>query len=635
MIGRNYWNSSKGDPVYASEFKYIYEKNNRDNADYSKESLEEYLNLYINFKLKVRKAKEKKYDQSPQYKEELAGYRRQLADSYVIDKEVIDRIVDQIYERQRYDVGLQHILSALPAKAPDDRVRKEYDEIVNTAKVIKEGLSFEDAVERFSEDPNSASLEGDIGYVTTTLPDGYVQLEDEAYRLKVGEISGPIRTDLGWHLIKLRDKRPARGTMEVAHILLRKERNGIPLAAVDSKLNSIKAKIEAGELTFAEAAKRNSEDAKTSREGGYLGFFGIGEYEAEFEATAFGLSEDGKLSVPVETSIGWHLIKRISKRAPADKKALKARVKSQMSSGVRFDKIKAEVVENLQQEAKFKENIKALDVFVDSLDMDFFDYNWKRPKYPKLELQSYEGDTYTIQDLAAFAKQSGKLRLKAKGQRSPQELALEVYREFTNNNAIAYAESRLEERYADFRNLMREYEEGILLFEITKDNVWDMAAKDTTGLKAYFEDHKYEYKWKKRAKLVSYSLRTVDPNLVAKILNDSRTLTATGLASKYNTPEKELVMYNEEVLESGSKSLEGMVIAKGSISTPTINNGLKISTFKKIDDVIEPAPKTLKEAKGYIISDYQDVLEQQWIEELKKAYKVSLKKKTLKSLIKK
>ena len=625
----------EGDPVYASEFKYIYQKNNRDNADYSKESLEEYLELYVNFKLKVRKAKEKGYHESDQYKQELAGYRKQLADSYVIDREVIDRIADEIGERKQYDIRVKHILSALPPRADEERVRKELAEIQNTAKVIKEGLSFEEAVIRYSEDPGSAALGGDIGYLTATLPDGYIDLENAMYTLPIGKISEPFRTELGWHLVQVVDKRPARGTMEVGHILMRKERNGIPLAAVDARLTNLRSKIIKGEMTFENAARRNTEDAKTKEDGGYLGFFGIGTYEAAFEDAAFALAEDGQISEPIETSIGWHIIKRVSKRAAENKKILKAKVKNQMMNSIRFSRVKAQVVGTLQKEAGFKQNMKAIDIFIDSLDNTFFNYNWKKPMLPEIALQNYGPDQYTLRDFGTYVKESGKLRLKAKGQKSPQELALEIYKVFTSDNAISFAESRLEERYADFKNLMREYEEGILLFEITKDKVWDMAPKDTLGLKSYYEAHKNDYKWRQRANLVSYSLRTNDPNQVAMLLNDARSMTAPRLAEKYNTAEKELVMYTEDVHEVGAEPLSGLVLTKGAMSTPDINNGLKMTTFKIIESVIPPGHKTLREARGYIISDYQDILEKRWVTELKDEYKVKVKKRTLKSLIQK
>ncbi|MEL6122806.1 MAG: peptidylprolyl isomerase [Bacteroidota bacterium] len=623
----------EGEPVYTSEFTYIYEKNNRDNADYSLESLEEYLDLYINFKLKVRKAKELGYNQTEEYRQELLGYRRQLADSYVIDREVVDRIVDDVYARKQVDVHLRHILLNLPRNSTPEKATAVLQKLVSIRKEIVDGVEFSDAAKKYSEDKGSAELGGDIGYITAMLPDGYLDLENAAYELEPGQVSQPVRTDLGLHLIQVIDRRPARGKMEVAQILMKKERNGIPLAAVDSRLASIRQKILEGQTTFDIAARTYSEDKKTRNEGGYLGFFGIGEYEKSFEDAAFALTQDGNISEPVETSLGWHVIKRISKRPAADRQAIRSQIKAALNIGPRFRQMKDRVVADLQKEAGYKEESAVIQTFIDSLDKSIFQYNWQIPAYDDLTIQSYGEDSYSLPEFAKYAKSLGKLRLRAKGTKTVQETAMELYREFTQQNAINYAENRLEERYSDFRNLMREYEEGILLFEITKDNVWDRAATDTTGLAAYYEDHKYKYQWRQRAKLVDYSLRTTEPSLIAKILNFARQARGAEVAARFNTPEKELVLYQEETVEAGSDRLGNMLITEGTISTPDINNELKVTTFKKIDEVIPPGPKTLREARGYIISDYQEVLEERWIEELAETYDVKVKRKVLKGLV--
>lgn len=620
-----------GVPVYQSEFQYIYEKNNRDKADYSRSSVEEYLDLYINFKLKVRKARDLGYADTEAYKEELAGYRKQLADSYVIDREVIQRIVDKTYNRKLYDIGLHHILISAPRNIDIERDQKAKLRIQEILQEIQDGLSFEEAAQRYSHDRNSSKLGGDIGYITAALPDAFIALEDAAYSTPVGDISEPIKTDLGYHILKVVDRRHGRGMIEVAHILLEKESNGFPLAGVQDRIANWRQDIIDGKISFEEAARRVSEDRSTNTKGGYLGFFGISEYEKSFEDQAFALSADGDISPPVETSKGWHIIKRISKREPANREAIKEKVRAQMQQGVRFDRTRAIVVKELQKEAKFKERREFLKNFIDSLDNSFFEYSWSQPAYSNIVLFSYEDKRYGLKDLAEYAQQNSKIRLRAKGNKRIEAVVDELYEDFVADRAINYAEEHLEERYEDFKNLMREYEEGILLFEITKNEVWDKAAVDSAGLAQFYAAHAKDYIWKTRARITNYSIRSNNPDELHSYFISAKALDPKGMIEKFNS-DKELVMYTQEVVEEGAETLKGLKLEEGVVSAPQINNSLKITTFKKIEEILPGGQKSLKEAKGYVISDYQDLLEKAWIEELKREYKVNISKKNLRAI---
>lgn len=626
--------SINGEPVSVSEFKYIYEKNNRDQADYSEKSIEEYLELYINFKLKVHKARELKYDESDTYQQELAGYRLQLADSYVIDREVISRMVDEIHQRHQMDIELNHILLSFDRKGPPAKRIEAYNKAQKVKKELDEGKPFEQAVVQYSQDRNSAAIGGYIGFINAPLPDGYVALEDAAYALEVGQLSDPIRTDLGYHIIQVVSKRPARGVMEGKHLLIRKERNGIKLADAEPRINRIYESIQSGAKTFEEATIISSEDKDTKGNSGSLGFFGIGQYDKDFEDAAFALQNNGDISKPVETSIGWHIIKRVSKKDLDSKEVIKNRIKGRPKSGERFDIVTTEVVNSIKKEASFKEDRKQLDRLKDELQADFFSYNWKVQKYEEKDLISFGTDTYQLNDFTEFAKKNNKLRMRAKGVKSVSEAVDELYDLFIREKAISFAESRLEERYPEFKNLMREYREGILLFDLTKDLVWDKASKDTSEIRAFYNDHKSDYVWEDRADVTHYTISSTDPTLVTKILNDSRNKTTKELTDLYNT-QKELIFFRQETLESSHEELQGMTLKKNQVSAPKFKKSLKVTTFKKIDNVTPSRQKTLKEARGYIISDYQELLDQQWISQLNKENNVKINKKVLKKLIQK
>ena len=620
--------------VSISGFKYIYEKNNRDKADYSEQSLKEYLELYINFKLKVHKAKEQGYDDTDTYKAELQGYRQQLADSYIIDKEVIVKMAEEIERRQKNDVELQHIFVTAAEKSSRERLEEARITIQDIKSKIDDGLPWENAVNLYSQDRSSAAYGGDIGYINAPLPEGFVALENQAYLIKPGQISEPVQTKNGYHIIKVVSKRPARGSMEGKHLLIRKEKNGIPLANAYPRIKKIYDEIKGGTRTFEQATIVSSEDTDTKGNEGYLGFFTIGQYDRAFEDAAFAITEDGGISEPVETSVGWHIIKRVSKKPLDDISVIQERIKNAPLQGERFEKMRDIVVNDIKAEANFSEDIDLLNKYIQGLNEDYYTYRWRIGGTDGGVLLSYGDDKYGLADFADFLKINSKARMKDKDRRSISASVYELYEEFVIEKAIAYAEDRLEDRYPEFKNLMREYREGILLFDIAKDQIWDKAASDTTAISRFFDQHSANYQWEERYKLSQYTVRSITPTEITNILNTARTTeTSKDLIEKFNT-DKELILRKEEILEKGHKSLDGMIMRKGFVSAPKFNNKLQLTTFTKVEEVIPAQAKSLKEARGYVISDYQDQLDKEWIAALREEYKVKINQKRLRSLYK-
>lgn len=621
------------DKVTVSEFKYIYEKNNRDEADYSKKSISEYLDLYTNFKLKVARAKALGLHQDEMYQQELEGYRKKLADSYILDKEVNDQLVDDILARKKYDVKVSHVLLPIKRDAPEAAMKVMMDRADKVAKELKGGKAFEEVAKEYSGDKNSAASGGDIGYMTSMLPDGYVELENAMYDTKVGAWAGPIRTDLGLHFVKVTDRRPARGKMEAQHILIRSKKYGKPVENAKTRIDTIYSKLTRNPENFDLMAYTLSEDKATKNENGSLGVFGMGQYEQAFEDAAFALSADGQISAPVETSVGWHIIKRVAKKAPDSRERIRTIIKDKLNTGERFNLQKAKVVAKLKKELGFKEYPENLMVFKDSLNRSYLEYNWPPAKYEALPLMTIKDKTYTIEDFVRFNRVSAKLRLLGRTG-DVRKLADYMYDEFVQDMVITYMETQLEDRYPEFRNLLREYQEGILLFEVSKKEIWDRATKDTTGLKAFYEGHKDNYLWKPRAVLNKYMVRSTDYELIKKIQEDSKTMSSEELLKKYNLDGKELMQAESSIVERTSELLRGMPFTEGSYCTPKIDQKLKASTFHVISETLPARHKTLKESRGYVISDYQEQLEKDWLTTLKEQYPIKINKRVLKKLYK-
>jgi peptidyl-prolyl cis-trans isomerase SurA len=285
-------------PVHVSEFLYIYSKTNRDKADFSKKSLEEYLDLYTKFKLKVKRAKDMRLDTIPALQKELEGYRKQLADSYLLDKEVTEKLIKEAYQRSLKDLSVSHIMVSLKQNPSPQDTALAYKRIMAIKGKLDGGSDFVKAAKSLSDDKSAKTNNGNIGYFTSPFPNGFYDFESAAYNLEKGTYSAPVRTPIGYHIIKVDDIRPARGEMEAAHILIR-HKSPNPKMTIDS----IHSLLSSGQ-NFEDLAKIYSNDKSTASKGGYIGFFGISKYEKAFEDAAFALKADGDFTQPIETLAG-------------------------------------------------------------------------------------------------------------------------------------------------------------------------------------------------------------------------------------------------------------------------------------------------------------------------------------------
>ncbi len=627
-------------PVHVSEFKYIYTKTNGKEADFSEASLKEYLDLYVNFKLKVQKAKQLRLDTIKSLQQELAGYRRQLADSYLIDKEVTDKLIREAYERTQQDVDISHIMINVPPNASPEEDLQAQNRLKEAKERLEEGASFEQIAKEYSTDKSVSKNGGHIGWVTALFPNGFYNLETAAYTAPVGKVTGPIKTDAAYHLLLVHARRPARGEIEVAHILIRNDK--MPDTTEARKLiESIYDQLKDG-ARFEDLAKQYSHDKVTAPKGGYIGFFGINRYEQAFEDAAFALENDGDISEPVKTSIGWHIIKRISLRRGEDLRRVKGILQNKVKNDARFELAKRAMIHRIKQEGDFSDNRTTLQHFVDSLVADsaetFLSYRWRAPKTPSKEILCQFGEDFKVSlgEFENYCQRASRKRqqLAARGILAVVE---ELYKDFTDEQALRFEEQQLEKKYPEFKSLMREYEEGVLLFEVTKQEVWDKAARDTSGLEAFFEKNKDNYKWGERAVVSQYALSNSAKELINQIREFAKTHTPTEVLAKFNPADGDQVLsYQRRTYEKGrNETLNKMKWEVGSQSAVSVNKRDRSYNWMKIEEILPPAPKSLKEARGYVVADYQDYLEKKWLENLRKEFTVKVNDVAFNSLIKK
>lgn len=622
-------------PVNLSEFKYIYEKSNGKDADYSTKSLEKYLDLYTKFKLKIAKAREMELDTSPVLRNELAGYRRKLANSYLMDKEVSEKLTREIYNRMKSDVRISHLLLQVKnLRSPADTM-PVYKKIVEIKKRLDKGVPFEELVKIYSQDVSSRESGGDLGYMTALFPKGYNELEDAAYSLSVGKTSGILRSISGYHIIKVTDKRPARGEVEFAQILISKDPK-ISDKKARAKAEEILGKIRKGDILFKDAANAFSEDKATGAKGGYVGFVTINTYEQAFEDAIFALEKEGDISGVVESSVGFHILKRLRKKEVRSYKKEKRGILAKLRNDPRYAVAIQAFIEKTKKNVGFKERKESYNKWVALLpDSTFFTHKWKPAGIDNTLLFVIGDEKVTLGDLDDYVYKAGRKRFRFGRNAKIAKAAKELYMDFVNERVMRYAESKLEDNYPEFKALMREYEEGILLFDISQKEVWNKAAEDSTGLAKFYPSiqNKSQFQWQERASVVTYEFSAATSAKVkAKIRKYAGKKTPAKVLAKFNKKARVVSMNRETYeLSKAPKNIKGLWKAKA--MTPMVTNKDKIS-FSVIEKIIPSTPKKLEEARGYAISQYQDYLEKEWVKNLQKQYKVTINQKVLDSITK-
>ncbi|NJC26429.1 peptidyl-prolyl cis-trans isomerase SurA [Lewinella antarctica] len=620
--------------VTVGEFKYIYAKSNGDEADYSKASVQEYLDLYERFKLKVARARAMGLDTISSLQRELEGYRKQLADNYIIDRQVTDKLVEQLYERQQKDVEFSHIFFKFTGQPTPADTLAMFTKVAGVKNdVTPENFAAKAA--ELSDDGYSKSRGGRVGFVNAPFPKGLGNLEAALYTSPANTIIGPIRTSSGYHLATKLSERPAYGEMEVGHVLVRKEK-GTPMGGpVPAKMQEAKAMIDAGE-DFARVAAELSEDRETKNNAGYLGFFGINFYDPAFEQAAFALDTDGAISDVVETQAGYHLIRRVFRRRALPLDDVRPLLEGKIKQDPRFTDAKKRLLDRTRKDANLVEQRPALRAFTASLDdVQFAGARWEpteSTENPVLYTMD-GGQRGTVADFQQFILKNSRLRtgLARSSQATTASVVDQLYGDWLDEETIKYAESRLEKDYPDFAALMREYREGILLFEATKLEVWDKATDDTSGLASFYENHRDDYQWEKRAEVSRYVVSTKADLDVNQVLDFTKSNDPAAVTTKFRTDAIEITTDKYEY--DRLADMEMLKPEVGSVSM--IKNDLRdgTSTFYKVESLVPAARKELSEARGYVIADYQDELERRWVEQLRTEYPVKINKRVLNKII--
>lgn len=621
-----------GDNVTRGEFMTIYKKNNSNPTAIDKKSVTDYLDLFINFKLKVKEAKDLGLDTAKTFVSELRGYRKQLATPYLTDKEVNDKLLTEAYERSKKDVRASHILIKCDAEALPKDTLAAYKKAMSLRDRINKGEDFNKLAEQFSDDPSAKENKGDLGYFTVF--NMVYQFENAAYSTPKGQVSMPVRTRFGYHLVKVEDIRDAQGTIRTAHIMVKlpKDAKQTDIDAAKVKIDEVYNKLKGGEK-FDDLAAKYSDDKASAKKGGELPWFGTGRMVPEFETAAFALKADGDYSAPVLTQYGWHIIKRIEKKGIPAFDDVKTEFKSKIGKDSRSEKSKTSLVNKIKTEAGFKEDRKLLLDFNKAIDSTIYDGNWKSDKAAALNkvIFNFGNKNYTQQD---FAKYIATRQTKRAKDVSIQSIVNTMYDKFVEESALTYEDGQLETKYPAFRDLLNEYRDGMLLFEITDKKVWSKAVEDTLGLKGFYDANKTNYMWGERADVTIFKFanKEVADRFRKYMKKNAKNNPTNDQILKEINKNSQLDLQIEEGVYSkkDNENVDKVSWVAGTMS-PDMDSEKSIIVVR-VNKVLPPQPKSISEARGLITADYQNYLEKEWIGKLRKKYTVTVDQNVLDSI---
>jgi peptidyl-prolyl cis-trans isomerase SurA len=616
--------------IPASEFVRIYLKNNSAANAIDSKSIEEYLNLFVNFKLKVVDALNSGLDTTSSFKSELAGFRKQLARPYMVDRETEQRLIGEAYERMKYDVSASHILIAVPVQATPADTVKLYEKALAIRSRIINGEPFEVVARATSDDHSVTKNNGLIGYFTVFQM--VYPFESAVYNMKVSEISMPVRTSFGYHIIKLHDKRLARGEVKVAHIMIAVSKDATPEQQLQAKakIQEIYKQVLNNE-DFGALANQFSQDPGSSKNNGELPWFGNGKTVPEFERVAFVLERDGQVSEPFQTIYGWHIMKRLGRKEIGTLDEMLPEIKQRLSSDMRNVMSIERMIAKIKDENGFKEDTLNLFSMVSLIDSSIYVGKWKLPTLKENKV------IFTIADQKH--DQSEFAKFLSQYQQKPvfgtfHSIAEKAYDDWVNQSVYDYQELVLDQKYSDFKYLMQEYHDGILLFNISDIKVWSKASNDSLGLDKFYQDKKENYRWGERVHYAVYSC--ADDQQLAKVnkmvaSRKSKGLKPEDVLAKINKGKGLPVTLGYQVANPDEKEVVDYKMWVGGISEPTAKDG-KIF-FKELIQVTAGDIKALTDCKGQAISDYQQSLEEDWLKALRQKYPVAISQDVLKQVV--
>lgn len=624
--------------VTVKEFTDVYNKNNLKDDVVEKKTIDEYLELFVNFRMKVMEAYEMKLDTNAKFQKELNGYRKQLAKPYFTNDEISEELVEEAYQRKLKDVRASHILITCDKHALPSDTLKAYNKAMDIRKKALKDPDFGKLAEIYSQDPSARDAKatettparkgnrGDLGYFTVF--DMVYPFESGAYNTPEGEISMPVRSDFGYHIIKVASVTDALGTINAAHVFLRIDPNASEeeVQAIKAKADNIYKEImDSDGKNWNKAVAQYSDDRGSVSRNGALTPFTVSRIVPEFIETIKGLQPD-EISKPVRTNYGYHIIKLINASGVGDFQKERHALAERVEKDMRSKKSEEVVLQQIKQDYGFKNNDKHINGFMASIDSTILSGSFVPAENvkPNNTLFSIGKSSTTVGDFIEYIESHQKPQRFV----SAQTYAYQLFEAFQNEKVLEYADAHLEERYPEFKALVKEYNDGILLFDLMDKEVWSKAVNDTVGLKEFYERNRQNYMWNERVKACVINVNRPESLPAIRTYLDEG-VPFDSLRSVINHDSVGHVVVRNHFYQHGDNQYVDQTEWKAGVRNEIASTVDNTTVIVNIIEVRDPEPKTLGEARGLVTSDYQMELEAKWMEQLHQKYKVNINEKVL------
>ena len=604
-----------GETISVKEFLRVYNKNIDLVQDESQKNIDYYLNLYTNYKLKLKEARTLGFDQKESYKKEFESYKNQLSKTYTSDKEVTETLVKEAYNRTAKEVKAQHILVRIQ---PGQDTLAAYEKIqALRPRMVKEDFK---SLRTALHDGKSIFVE-DLGYFSAFKM--VYDFENAAFNTPLGQTSKPFRTQFGYHVVKVLNKRPSKGKVQVAHIMIANTQNDSTLVP-ENRIKEIYRSIQEGD-SFESLAKQFSDDKSSAAKGGVMNPFKSGDIRSEiFVNTAFELKDIGAISEPIQTQFGWHILKLISKTPVEPYEKIKVDLEQKVKRDSRSKIIRQKMLEKLKQQYKISQpSLESVAAFIEINDADdtwMVEASIESQIFLKIESQEFLYKDFL--DLLNKNKRSFNIST------GKSKFISKQYALFLENNLFQYKKNNLINENEDYANVLKEYEEGLLLFDIMENKIWKGAQLDSIGLKSYYNENTSKFMSNSKiSATIARSNKKKKLKAVKKLW--SQGLSTETISQKLNKRDQALIF------SSGDFEIDNPLIPKNIFFKKGISEIFRLDdnyVLLNIRNIEAPQVLSFEDAKGAVISNYQNVLESEWLETLRNKYPIVINRKILNDL---
>lgn len=597
-------------PIYKTEFLEQYRKNNQSNISNENLSVANYADLYLNFKLKVKAAINQGLDTLPRFIKEYENYRKQLADKYISNGKVTEAMVQETYHRMTNEVNVSHILISLKPDAKPADTLEAYNTAIDILKKIDKGESFEELAVKYSKDPSAKKNKGNMGWFKVNKM--VYPFETAAYQLDINEVSEPVKTQFGYHIILKNDERPSRGKMKVAHIMKSLKSQDSTYSA-ENEINKIYKKLQDGE-SFKDLAKQFSDHKSSAPSGGELSPFSVGQLNSvKFQDVAFNLNSENPISKPFKTQFGWHIVKYIDDIPVEPLRVIKEDVIRNIKTSNRSDRLIENIKKDLMTKYEVSTNYEVLSTLVDRIDEDILKSKWNyepEKKDNQIWILKIDDEEFMLSEFLKYIQKQQRI-LKSKDIESKVNTAID---KFTYAKLISFHNSNLENVSPEFSADIKTYYEGLLLFDIMERKIWKPTQEDSVALKKFYEENPKKFMSKiKMNGILSTSSTKKD---IKKIKRDIDEDSLSNLRKKY--PEAIFKDLNQIEIQDPALPKEiNLVVDKPKIYE---HNNQYLCLY--ITKIYPEEKLEFKNVKGQVINLLQQEREEDWIAELKLEYDI-------------